>query len=301
MHAAPRRPARGNWIWLVSGLLSLSVLTGVALSYSSGGCPATTAAHLDATVQPSQSPSASRSPAARQVTSGVALYYNTGTSVGGCSLGPFPSWGRYVALPPSRYAHGAACGTYLEVRGPKGEVRAEVVDLCSGCGYRHINLSRAAFDQIGDSGTGWARVRFWPLANPRLRGPIILRTSTTASGRLTIQVLRHGNQLASVAVARPGTSTPDWHWFVLNTDDYWVARTHLGDGQFNVRIKDDQGHLVVIPRLPLVPGRTIHTRTWMYHGSGPASGTAMRAASPAPSPAANRGPSPVSTGCASSQ
>jgi expansin len=83
-------------------MLRLSVLTGVALSYSSGGCP-------------------------------------------------FPSWCRYVALPPGRYASGAACGTYLEIPGgPKGEVRVEVVGLCSGCGYRHINLSRAAFDEICD-------------------------------------------------------------------------------------------------------------------------------------------------------
>jgi expansin (peptidoglycan-binding protein) len=239
-------------------------------------------------------------PGVRQAGSGIALYYNTGTSVGGCSLGPFPSSGKYVALPPSRYAHGAACGTYLEVRGPKGKVRAEVVDLCSGCGARHVNLSRAAFDRIGDPGKGWARVTYWPLANPRLHGPIIMRTSSTASGRATVQVLRHGNRLASVAVARSGTATPHWHWFVLGSNNYWVARTHLGDGPFNVRITDDRGHTVTIPRLRLAPGRTIHTRTWMYTGSGPASSTTAHATGPAPHPTANQSPSPA-TRCDSSQ
>jgi expansin (peptidoglycan-binding protein) len=300
MHAAPRRPARGNWIWLVSGLLSLSVLTGVALSYSGGGCPSASAAHLDATGAPAPSPSASPQ-AVRKVTSGVALYYDTGTSVGGCSLGPFPSWGRYVALPRGRYGDGAMCGTYLEVRGPKGEVRAEVVDLCSGCAYHHINLSRAAFDEIGDPGTGWARVTYWPLANPHLRGPITLRTSSTASGRAAIQVLRHGNRLRSVAVSRSALGTPSWRWFVLNTNDYWVARGHLGAGPFNLRITDDQGHTVVIPRLRLAAGRTIRTRTWMYRKQPATPGTTMHAASPAPSPAANQSPSPATTGCASSQ
>ena len=130
-----------------------------------------------------------------------------------------------------------------------------------------INLSRAAFTRIADPGPGSARVRFWPDDDPPLPGPLILRMGQTRAGRLTIQARRHGNALASVAVAAPGTQVPTWQPFALNANGIWVASSHLGPGPFNIRIADSRGHHVVILRVTLRPGRVIRTRTWMYgHG-----------------------------------
>jgi expansin (peptidoglycan-binding protein) len=197
-------------------------------------------------------------------TPAVAVFYDPDHAVGSCSLGPFPAGGRYVSLPPERFGHSSACGSYLTVRGPRGQVRAEVVDLCPGCAADMINLSRAAFARIARPGPGSARVRFWPVDDPPLPGPLILRMGQTRAGLPTLQVRRHGNALASVAVASPGMRVPAWRPFALSANGIWVASSHLGPGPVNIRIADTRGHQVVILRVTLRPGRVIRTRTWMY-------------------------------------
>ena len=44
MHAAPHRPVRGNWIWLGSGLLTVTALTAAALHYAHDAVPGPMAA-----------------------------------------------------------------------------------------------------------------------------------------------------------------------------------------------------------------------------------------------------------------
>jgi expansin (peptidoglycan-binding protein) len=280
MPGLARKPARGNWIWLGGALCAVVALAGVAVGTAAGG-PAGGGARATAPVPGGHaraaSPGAGGRPAARPGTGGpgggylagtpaVAVFYDPGTAVGSCSLGPFPASGRYVSLPPERFGHSAACGSYLTVQGPRGQVRAEVVDLCPGCAANMINLSRAAFAVIADPEPGSARVRYWPLGNPPLPGPLILRLGQTQAGLPTLQVRRHGNALAAVAVAAPGS--PGWQALTLNGNGIWVATSRLGAGPFNIRITDVRGHQVVIRRVTLRPGRVIRTRTWMYsHGT----------------------------------
>jgi expansin (peptidoglycan-binding protein) len=285
MPTLARKPARGNWIWLGGALCAVLVLAAVAVGATIGGH---TAGGPRATPSPPGSGSQASGlgaaqgnggPPVRRATGGpgggrylagtsaVAVFYDPGHVVGSCSLGPFPARGRYVSLPPQRFGRSAACGSYLTVQGPRGRVRAEVVDLCPGCAAGMINLSRAAFTRIADAGPGSARVRFWPDDDPPLPGPLILRMGQTRPGLVTVQVRRHGNALASVAVAPPGMQVPAWQPFALNANGIWVAGSHLGQGPFNIRIADTRGHQVVIPRVILRPGRVIRTRTWMYgHG-----------------------------------
>jgi expansin (peptidoglycan-binding protein) len=294
MSSLARKPARGNWIWL-GGALCAVAAAGVALAAATGG-PAGGGARPAASAPRShQGPggpeaggpeaggpggTGSSGPAPRRGpggpgaagylagTSAVAVFYDPGRAVGSCSLGPFPAGGRYVSLPPGRFGHSAACGSYLTVQGPRGQVRAEVVDLCPGCAANMINLSRAAFDAVADPGPGAARVRFWPLADPALPGPLILRAGQTRTGLPTLQVRRHGNALATVAVAVPGPLGPAWHRLTLDGNGIWVAGGRLRPGPVTVRITDTRGHQVLIRGITLRPGQVIRTRTWMY-GHGP--------------------------------
>jgi hypothetical protein len=229
------------------------------------------------------------------------LYYDPGSAVGSCTLGPFPATGRYASLPPGQYGKGTLCGSYLEVQGPHGTVRVEVVDLCPGCAADTINLSRSAFGTI--VGTGPADVTYRPEVNPPLPAPIELRVGTDA-GRVAVQVVNTGNPLRSVAIqpaaaAAPGGSAtatptpvpggPAWQALTPNTNDFWVASGPPGTDRFTVRITDDQGHQVLIPRILLAPGAHIRTRSWMYQTdatpSQPAPSPASATASP-PSPTA---------------
>jgi len=285
MPTLARKPARGNWIWLGGALCAVVVLAAVAVGASIGGPtdrgPRATAQVPGGSGPQARGPGAARGsgPSARRAAAGpgsgrylagttaVAVFYDPGHAVGSCSLGPFPAAGRYVSLPPERFGHSAACGSYLTVQGPRGQVRAEVVDLCPGCAADMINLSRAAFTRIAAPGPGSARIRFWPVNDPPLPGPLILRLAQTPTGLLTLQVRRHGNALASVAVGTPGTQVPAWQPFTLSANGIWVAGGHLGQGPFNIRITDTGGHQAVILRVTLRPGRVIRTRTWMYgHG-----------------------------------
>jgi len=295
MRSLAPKPARGNWIWLGGALCAVAVLAGVAVDIAVGG-PAGQAARGTSL---GTAPGTARAPGGRPATSApgagtgsggglggrsapagpgsgaylagtsaVAVFYDPGHAVGGCELGPFPAGGRYASLPPERFGHSAACGSYVTVQGPRGQVRAEVVDLCPGCAATMINLSRAAFSVVADPEPGSARVRYWPLDNPPLPGPLILHLGRSRTGLPTLQVRRHGNPLATVAMAVPGATAPLWHDFSLGDNGIWVARSELGRGPFNIRIADTHGHRVVIDRVTLRPGRVIRTRTWMYgHGT----------------------------------
>ena len=141
---------------------------------------------------------------ARPVIEGQALFYDPGQAAGSCGLGPFPAGGWYASLPPRSYASGRACGSYLDVNGPRGTVRAEVVDVCADCAAGTVNLSRAAFARIADPRTGMVAVIYRTALDPPLPGPLILRISGAARpGALAVQVINHGNRLSSVAASWP--------------------------------------------------------------------------------------------------
>ena len=213
---------------------------------------------------------------------GRALFYDPGTALGSCTLGPFPARGWYASLSPRQFAHGHACGTYLVVRGPSGTVRAEVVDLCPSCRATTVNLSRSAYDRIGDPRPGAAPVTYHWVADPRLRRPLGLRVSAPGPGELALQVVSHGNRLASVAITRVGPAAPAWRRLRLDAHDFWIARGVTSAGPFAVRIADVFGHQAILPRVMLIPGTMTRTATWLY----------QRRPAPAPAPARER-PAPA--------
>lgn len=221
------------------------------------------------------------------VYSGRAQYYYPGRTVGSCTLGPLRRHGSYASLSPRQFAHGHACGTYVLVHGPAGSVRAEVVDLCPTCYSHTVNLSRHAYDRIGDPRPGVVRVTYGWVADPLLPGPLALRVTAPAADELAIQVLNHGNRLASVGIARPvaGPAAPAWRWLRLAPDDFWVARGLPGPGPFALRITDVLGHTVLLDRLTLRPGTLVRTTAWMYRAAG-AAGSGGASARPAPAPTA---------------
>jgi expansin (peptidoglycan-binding protein) len=275
MHEVPPAPGRGNWIWLGSAALTIAAVTGGTLGLgllSAGGCHPRPAG----TERPAGTSATSRAAAAGKAraaspppsVTGHAYFYDPGAASGSCSLGPFPAGGRYAALPPQQYAHGAACGTYLEVRGPRGSVRVEAVDLCPTCAATTVNLSRAAYDRVGDPSPGISPVTYRRVPDPALPGPLELRVAASGlPGVPAIQVRNHGNPLASVSLAAPGAgpaAARDWRSLTLNRNDYWLPGRTAGRGPVAVRITDTRGHQVLLPRVMLVPGTLVRTTSWMY-------------------------------------
>ena len=218
-------------------------------------------------------------------TSGRATFYDLAGGIGNCSYAA-PSDGLYVALPPGEYAAAAKCGGYLSVSGPKGTVRAKVIDQCPECEAGHVDLSRTAFARIADPVQGIVPVTYRTVVNPALPGPLGIRVKEGSSQWwLAILVSNHGNPLRSVRVLRDGS------WMSLRRTDYnyWLAEHGAGTGPFTVRVTDVQGHTATLPGIALLPGEVQRTTIRMY---GAGSGGGATGTTPAPT---TRGPSPRPT------
>ncbi|OUE18797.1 Expansin-YoaJ precursor [Clavibacter michiganensis] len=186
--------------------------------------------------------------------SGRATHYSLGpdgsTTNGNCSLPSIPTDRLYVAVSPDDYAGSAACGTYLDVTGPRGTVRVEVADLCPGCEHGHLDLSEEAFRAIGDFDAGIIPITYAPVADPAVP-PLAFRVKDGSNPYWTaIQVVDAGTELRSVEV-RAGAG---WIPLSRTTYGYWVA-SGLGAGPYAVRVTDVSGRTATVPGIELDPGR----------------------------------------------
>lgn len=202
--------------------------------------------------------------------SGHALFYDPGSAAGSCALGPLPGQGWYASLSPRQFAHGRTCGTYLDVRGPAGTVRAEVVDLCPTCARTTINLSRSAFDRIGDPRPGSVPVTYRWVADPPPRQPLALRVTGLGPGEVAVQVIGNGNRLMSVAIARSGVTAAGWQQLQPDGHGSWLSWALPVPGPYAIRIADILGHRVTLPRVPLTPGTLVRTSSRLYRPGGAA-------------------------------
>jgi hypothetical protein len=239
------------------------------------------------------SPLAARPAWARSVIKGQAVFYDPGQAAGSCGLGPFPAGGWYASLPPRRYGSGRACGSYVDVYGPAGMVRAEVVDVCPDCAAGTVDLSRAAFAHIADLDSGTVTVSYQAAVDPPLPGPLVLRLDAAGRpGTLAVQVINHGNRLLSVDASRAGGR---WQRLAPDPDGYWTGPLRPGQPaagatpggttsavaggvtgavaaavaaraagtRIRVRITDVAGHQVVLTGITL--RRAVqHATAWMY-------------------------------------
>jgi expansin len=215
--------------------------------------------------------------------SGIATHYVL-QSLPNCSYPSPPADGLFVALSPDEYDSAAACGGYLEVHGPDGSVRVEVIDQCPGCGDGHIDLSEAAFSAIAPLNQGLIDVTYQPLVDPSLPGPVSLLVKQGSSQYwLALLAMNTGNALASVQVQ--SESGGGWYSLVRASYNYWIAQSGAGAGPFTVRLTDTQGHVVTVRGIALSPGVVQGTGTWMY---GDGTTTTVAASTPPPAPHTSR-------------
>jgi expansin (peptidoglycan-binding protein) len=176
-------------------------------------------------------------------TRGTAVFHND-WSVVLCSMGPLPDNGLYASLSPGEYDGAALCGSYLEATGPRGTVRAQVVDRCRGCAYGRIDLSERAFSRIGDVGKGVIPVRYRLVRNPEPVPRLAVRIKPGSTSEwLALLVLGHGNPVSRVEVRRTGEG---WRSLRRGLDNYW-SLSGPGAGPFLVRVTDRFGGKATLP------------------------------------------------------
>ncbi|HEY1626031.1 MAG TPA: expansin EXLX1 family cellulose-binding protein [Streptosporangiaceae bacterium] len=253
MHATPHSRFRAPWLIVALAAIGVIALAAGVVHFAPSSC-AMSAAGVD---------------------TGTAVFYNPVQAGDRCSIEPLAGDGLYASLPPRQYGNGTDCGAYLTITGPRGTVRAEIVDICPGCSAGQLDLSTAAFSRIQPLADGTAPVSYQLTQNPALPAPLAVRIQTGSTrGSMAIQVLNHGNPLTRVQVNGQNL-TP-------RADGYWVARGGAGGGPFQVNVTDSAGNSAVLTGITFRPGAVQQTAVLMY-GSPPQ--TSTPAPAPAPPPA----------------
>ncbi|GII75969.1 hypothetical protein Sru01_09510 [Sphaerisporangium rufum] len=157
-----------------------------------------------------------------------------------CSAGGPPGDAPTATVSPREFAGAAACGAYLDVTGPGGTVRVQVVGECPACAPGVIDLSGPAFARIAVPGVAVVPVRYHPVRNPALPRPLAVRVARGSSARwLSVQAIDHGNALARVELRRGARWEP-----LARAGDHWVAGHGGGAGPFTLRVTDVYGQRV---------------------------------------------------------
>jgi expansin (peptidoglycan-binding protein) len=261
--------------WLATGGVGvLALVIGAALLLQNGGsaCAAALAAPPGTTAK-----------------SGKATFYDMAGGTGNCSLPTIPADGLFVALGPAEYSGAAACGTYLDVTGPKGKVRVKVIDSCPECAAGHIDLSRKAFKKIANEIDGIVPVKYKTVRNPATPGPISVRIKEGSSQYWFAAVIdNHANRLTSVKVASGGGSFKTAERADFN---YWIIDGGAGSGPFKIKITDAYGKTATVSGIKLSPGATQKTSARLS-GSSSSPESTPKPKSPAPTSSASSSPAP---------
>ncbi|WP_422771170.1 expansin EXLX1 family cellulose-binding protein [Plantactinospora sp. WMMC1484] len=232
-------------------------------------------------------------PADGTVYKGKASHYDGGNSGGNCSLPGPPANRLYVALGSAQYAGSAACGSFLDVTGPKGTVRVMVLDRCAGCTGGKIDLSRQAFAKIADLSQGIVPVRYRAVVDPPLPGPLTFRLKGGVSQYwFAVQVGDHGNPVKSLAAKSAGGG---WRAAKRGSDNYWVVDGGLGRGPYSIRVVDVHGHEAVATGIRLTPRLVQRSTVRMYDTTPAGAGTPTPSAPPNLSAGATAAPSASAT------
>jgi expansin (peptidoglycan-binding protein) len=220
--------------WLAAGgTVVLAAVIGVTLLLVQNGGPACAA------------------PPATSAKSGQATYYDLAGGTGNCSF-KAPADDLFVALGPDQYSSAAACGTYLDVTGPKGSVRVKVIDKCPECATGHLDLSRTAFKKIGTESAGIIPITYRTVVNPSVPAAISVRIKEGSSQYWFAALFdNHANQLASVTVGGRSAHRTDYN--------YWLIDGGAGSGPFTIKLTDVNGRVATLTGITLSPEKTQQT------------------------------------------
>ena len=200
--------------------------------------------------------SACAAPPSTSPKKGIATWFNPNGSPGSCNYPSLPADDLYVALGREQFTSAAACGTYIDVIGPKGKARVKVTDACPNCNVGHLDLSHTAYRKVAGEG-GLADISYKAVPNAPVPGSLSVRILKDSSQYyLGVLIDNHSNQLTSVQVAGKGRGftravRQDW--------GYWVIESGAGPGPLRIKISDVYGHTATVSNIKLTSGRTQST------------------------------------------
>jgi expansin (peptidoglycan-binding protein) len=262
--------------WLATGgAVLLAGVVGVALLLQNGG-------------------SACAAPPSSAKHTGKATFYDLAGTQGNCSTKP-PADDLYVALGRTEYSGATACGSYLDVTGPKGKVRVKVFDSCPECPVGHLDLSRTAFNRIGKEIDGIIPITYRAVPNAPTPGPLsITFVEGTSQYYWAVTIDNHANPIKSVQAKGPGGA---WRKAALEDYNVWIIDGQTGGGPFQVKMTDVYGKTITAKNIKLLPQKRQTTSVRFATGSSvalpPAPPKKKKKASPSPSASASSAAAPL--------
>ncbi|GAA2589416.1 hypothetical protein GCM10010411_22880 [Actinomadura fulvescens] len=215
-----------------------------------------------------------------------------------CSMGPLSPRGRYVSLSAAEFGRASLCGSYLEVAGPEGTVRVQVVDRCRVCPPGRLDLSERAFARIAGGREGVVPVRYRLVHDPRPVPRLAVRVKPGSTrGWLALLVLGHGNPISRVELRAAGRK---WRTMWRGLDNHW-AISRPGDGPYRVRVTDRFGNRAVLRWVAFETAAVQHSEVKLYGTFQRPEGTRPPAAPRLPAghgPASTPSPFRISPPCA---
>lgn len=248
MNASHTRPTVFTPRWLAAGgAVVLAGVIGIALLLQHGGSAACAAP-----------------PTGNATRTGKATFYDLGGGTGNCSFRGAPADDLFVALGNSEYSGAAACGSYLDVTGPKGKVRVKVIDRCPECEPGHLDLSRTAFKKIANEVQGIVPIKYKAVLNPATPGPVSVRIKEGSSQFwFAVLIDNHANPLTSVKVKSKGGGLRSAQRADFN---FWIIEGGAGPGPFSIQMTDVYGHQATATDVRLQPEQIQSTSVRLTRG-----------------------------------
>lgn len=188
----------------------------------------------------------------------ATYYFEAGNGSGACGFGVANRL--TAAINGADFAGSRACGACLLVTNPatKLSVEVRVDDVCPDCAKGDVDLAPAAFAQIADPALGRVPVRWVYTACPPAKLSIAFHPSASRWWT-ALQVRDHRYPVAALAWRRSG-STDAFVALPRERFNYFVANTGMGDGPFDLRLRDVYGQTVVARGVPLSVGAPVLTK-----------------------------------------
>ena len=181
---------------------------------------------------------------------GLASFYSGEVPGHACGFGVYDANAMVVAVSPADFGIAAACGACMEATSTQGNVRVQVIDVCSGCATGDLDLCVSAFAQVGVAAMGTAEVT-WRYVPCQTSGPIRYYFAPASNAWwFGAQVRNSANAIATFEVL-----LPDQTFLALTRTsyNYFVAETGLGEGPFTFRVRDVYGQELIDTGVMMAP------------------------------------------------
>lgn len=182
--------------------------------------------------------------------SGSATWYNA-SGPGACSFSNKDTL--VAALNRNDYNRSQACGAFVNVVGPRGDVTVMVADICPGCSDGSLDLSKQAFKKIAKLSDGRVKIQ-WRFVENRTNVPLSYHFKKNSSRYWAAIQVR--NSVVPISKLEVKNRDGSWSELVRTDYNYFIARGGLGD-TLTLQLTDCLGRLMLDSGVVFSPGKEV--------------------------------------------